>query len=246
MSNFSDQNPTFESAGSLLVGQHSLHSELAKLCLPSATRDENRKLAWANSICFLFILIGVIGLKPRKIVPKTIEEQVEIVPVVYTPPVEPPKVEPEPQVQEPDKNEEVNVETPQVATVVAADPSAVTFAVPVDGPVVFAPAKFAAAPPPNPPKPPSKPKPTVFNASGSQGVFPDPPYPSLALRRHYEGKVVLYVIVDPAGTPSSVDLKESSGYPILDSHSTDWVKARWRWAPGETRYYFVPFVYQIK
>ena len=227
-------------------GAYMLRSDLAKLCLPSASHDENRKLAWLNSICFLFLVIGLIGLKTRKVIPKTLEEIVDVIPVVFTPPVEEPKVDPEPQIQEPDPTQELSVETPQLATIVAADPSAVSFAVPVEGPVVFAPARFAAPPPPSPPKPPARPKPTVFNAGASQGTFPDPPYPSLALRRHYEGKLMLYVVVDPSGSAASITVKDSSGYSILDTHSTDWVKNRWRWPAGDTRHYFVPFEYQIR
>lgn len=230
----------------MLSHDYTLRSDLAKLCLPSATRDENRKLAWLNSICCFFVVIGVIGLKTRPITPKQLEVAEDVVPVIFTPPVEPPKVEPQTQIQEPDPNQEVIVDTPQIATVVAADPAAVSFAVPVEGPVVFAPARFAAPPPPSPPKPPSTPKPTVFNAGKSQGNFPDPPYPSLALRRHYEGKLMLYVIVDASGTPTSITVKDSSSYPMLDSHSSDWVKNHWRWPPGETRHYLVPFEYHIK
>ena len=242
----SDISATLAQAHALLAHDYTLRSDLAKLCLPSATRDESRKLAWMNSICFLFLVIGLVGLKTRKIIPRLLEEAIEVIPVVFTPPEEEPKVDPEPKLQEPDPNQEVSVETPQLATIVAADPSAVSFAVPVEGPVIFAPARFAAPPPPNPPKPPAPPKPTVFNASASQGTFPDPPYPSLALRRHYEGKLMLYVVVDAAGSPASITVKEASGFPLLDTHSVDWVKGHWRWPPGETRYYFVPFQYQIR
>lgn len=249
MSPARDQNQgsaTFEQAQTLLSHHYILQSDLAKLCLPSATKDEYRKLAWVNSICCLSLVIGLIGVKTRPIVPKTLEAPVEVVPVVFTPPVEEPKATLEPRLQEPDPTQDVPVETPQIATVVAADPAAANFPVPVEGPVVFAPARFAAAPPPSPPKPQTRPKPTVFIAGSAQGVFPDPPYPSLALRKHYEGKVMLYVIVNPNGSPASVEVKDSSGYSILDSHSSDWVKSRWRWPAGETRHYLVPFVYQIR
>lgn len=233
-------------AHALLSHNYTLRSDLAKLCLPSATRDENRKLAWLNSICCLFLVVGAIGLKTRPIAPKQLEALVDTVPVEFNPPAEPPKVDPEPTIQEPDPNQEITVDTPQIATVVAADPSAVNFPMPVDGPVVFAPARFAAPPPPSPPKPPSPPRPTVFNAGKSQGHFPDPPYPSLALRRNYEGNLMLYVIVDTNGSPASITVKDGSGYPLLDSHSSDWVKNHWRWSPGETRHYLVPFHYRIR
>jgi len=40
-----------------------LKSELARFCLPAATQDATRKLAWANSICIFFLLIGLVGAK---------------------------------------------------------------------------------------------------------------------------------------------------------------------------------------
>ena len=92
-----------------------------------------------------------------------------------------------------------------------------------------------------------QPKPTLFTPSRSgQGTFPNPPYPSLALRRHLEGKVVLSVTVDQNGSPVSVVVKESSNYSVLDSHSVDWVKNHWRWPTAEARSLLVPFDYRIR
>ena len=42
---------------------YELKDELARLCLPAANRDPNRKLAWVNSICILFLLIGIFGAR---------------------------------------------------------------------------------------------------------------------------------------------------------------------------------------
>ena len=42
---------------------YELKDELARLCLPSANRDRDRKLAWVNSVCILFLLIGVLGAR---------------------------------------------------------------------------------------------------------------------------------------------------------------------------------------
>jgi hypothetical protein len=52
--------------------QHGCKSNNARLrverrtgavCLPSASRDANLKLAWVNSICILFLLIGIAGAR---------------------------------------------------------------------------------------------------------------------------------------------------------------------------------------
>ena len=40
---------------------YELKDELARLCLPQANRDANLKLAWVNSVCILFLLIGILA-----------------------------------------------------------------------------------------------------------------------------------------------------------------------------------------
>src|SRR5204862_182226 len=77
---------------------------------------------------------------------------------------------------------EVTPDVPVVATVVAADPKAVAFAVPVNGPVILAPARYAAPPPPAAP-----PRPTTFiPGQGEKGSFPWPRTPP---REAYEKRV---------------------------------------------------------
>src|SRR2546427_7548135 len=132
---------------------YSLHSDLAQFCLPAASRDAYRKLAYVNSICSLFLAIGLAGINPPVLEQRVPEPVQQFVPVEIVQPPEPPKTEPQPQEQDPQPQPDTPVLMPQVATVVAADPTQVKFAVPVEGPVVFAPAKFAQAPPPAPPKP---------------------------------------------------------------------------------------------
>src|SRR5436190_21366792 len=118
-----------------------LSDDLARLCLPQEFRDSYRTLAWVNSICFLFLLIGAVGLKAPRVIHKALTEVTEVVPVVFTPPEEPPKVEPDVKPDEPDQPKDTTEETPQVMTVVAAaDPTSVAFAVPVQGAVAIAPA----------------------------------------------------------------------------------------------------------
>ena len=58
-----------------------LKSELARFCLPAANRDPNRKLAWVNSICILFLLIGMVGAKSGSISmkkPPPLEEPIPV------------------------------------------------------------------------------------------------------------------------------------------------------------------------
>src|SRR5437867_587500 len=222
-----------------------LHSDLAQFCLPAATRDANRILAYVNSICLLFLAIGVAGLDPPKLEQKVPEPLQVFIPVEIVQPPEPPKVEPQPQQEEPEPQPDRPVEMPQIATIVAANPAQVNFAVPVEGPVVFAPAKFAQAPPPAPPKT-GPPQPTRFVPGQDGGSYPAPKYPPVAQQQQMQGSVVLDIVVDTNGLPASAEIKKSSGFGVLDRNARDTVKNKWRWPPGETRYYYWEFEYRLR
>lgn len=60
---------------------------------------------------------------------------------------------------------------------------------------------------------------------------PAPPYPLTARRLGQEGLVVLVVLVDTHGHPTSVELGQSSGFPLLDGSALKTVR-RWRFQPG--------------
>jgi protein TonB len=60
---------------------------------------------------------------------------------------------------------------------------------------------------------------------------PPPPYPSAARREKQEGRVLLTVLVDVRGRASSVTLKQSSGFPLLDEAAVNGVKG-WRFKAG--------------
>jgi TonB family protein len=225
---------------------YKLSSELATLCLPSATRDANRKLAYANSICFLFLVVGLVGLKMPKPYVRPLPEIVDVVPVVFTPPDQPPPQQPDQPQDQSEETRDAALDTPVVATVVAADPSAVKFAVPVSGPVILAPARFAAALPPQIKAPLAQP--TRFVPTGKEaGTFPWPrEYPRQALQRRQEGTVTLLVSVGEDGAPGSVTVKDSSGYSVLDRFALQWLKDKWRWPPGQARQYYVPFEFHLR
>lgn len=240
------QNPlapssTFESR----PGQYQLSDDLARLCLPQEWKDSNRTLAWVNSICFLFLVVGLVGLKHQKVIVKPLTKIDEAVPVIFQQPEEPPKVEPEVK-QEEEQPQDTPTETPQVVTVVAAaDPSSVAFAVPVQGAVAIAPAAHLATPPP--PVNQAPPRAVQFNPStAGGGMYPDPHYPSIALRNHYQGTAVVEFVVDEAGKLVSVKLQKSSGFPVLDEEALDTVKNRWRFPPGKPGYFYKPFTFQIQ
>src|SRR6266404_7207036 len=97
--------------------KYTLSSDLARLSLPAEYKDQYRTLAWVNSICFLFLAIGIVGLKSPKVVVRPISEIVETVPVVFIPPEEQHKLETQPEPDEPQPD--TPVEAPQVVTIVA-------------------------------------------------------------------------------------------------------------------------------
>lgn len=223
---------------------YALQSDLARMCLPSQFRDAgHRRLAWVNSICFLFLLVGLVGLKAPKVVTRPLSKIEEPVPVVMTPPPEQPKPE-EIKTEQP-QEQETPEEAPQVATVVAAaNPAAVSFAVPVQGAVAVAEARFATPPPPPNYTPP---KPTYFNpAAESGGSFPQPEYPAYAIRNRYQGSAWIELKVNEQGQITSVTVQRTSGYSILDEAAVNVVKNRWRFRPGKPRWLLYQFVFQLQ
>ena len=213
------------------------------MCLPSEFRDSYRTLAWINSICFLFLAIGMVGLKPTRIVIKPLSEIVETAPVIFTPPEEQPKPEPEVAKDEPEP-QTTPVETPQVVAVVAAvDSPSIAFAVPVQGAVAVASPRYATPPPPINAAPP---KPMKFNPDASTGNFPKPTYPGYAWRNRYQGTVSLELIVDAGGSVVEAKVVKSSGFTILDDAAVKTVKEKWKFPPGSTRDYLWDCIFELK
>jgi hypothetical protein len=225
--------------------QYALSSDLAKLCLPGEFKDSYRNLAWVNSICFLFLLVGLAGFKAPKIVVRPLKKPVEAM-EVYLPPPEQPKVEPQVKQEEPEPQDQP-VETPQVTVVAAAaDPSAVAFPVIVEGAQAVANARFVTPPPPVNWTPP---KAKVFVPGSEPGTFPQPrfiDYQRQGIAAQVTGTNWLVVTVDPSGAVVKVEQKTSCGRPSLDRFDEQWVKSKWHWLPGENRVFLVPFEFHIE
>ncbi len=224
---------------------YTLCSDLAKLSLPVTYRDAYRVLAWVNSICLLFLLVGIIGLKSPKIYVKPLSEPVEPMAIVALPPEEAPKPQPEQIKEDEPAPSDAPVETPQVVTVVAAvDTPDITFAVPVEGVTLTTKAEYA---PPPPPKVTAAPKPVQFDANAmAGGVYPEPAYPGYAIRNRLQGTVVLEFSVDASGAVTSVTVQKTSGFPSLDDAAMKVVKERWRFPAGAARSYYKPFTFELK
>ena len=207
---------------------------MAARCLPAGRRDPNRKLAWTNSICILFLLIGILGARRGVIAIKPVPPMRVEVPVVMQPVVLPPQAVAPKQ----DQTQPVNQ-----THVVVALPNApnISFGVPTEG-TLAAPAEIAAAP---------KPQPVQLHVAsigntGSGGERPEPPYPKLALDTGQQGTVVLLLTGDGAGNVVSVDIKTSSGSTIIDHATVDFVKNHWRLpTEGSTRQFETRITYRL-
>ena len=203
---------------------YELGSELARASVHATDRDPNRKLAWVNSICVLFLLIGIAGSKPAPIEIPALP-QVEQVTAAIVEPLPPPRQTQSEQQQE-ESNDEIT-ETPQVVVGTPSSPS-ITFSVPTIGNLLV-PTAIAKAPPLARLKPvaPLRTQPTVLNTTGKGGERPHPPYPKIALDQGQQGTVVLRMTVDEAGTVTSIEIARSSGFPILDRSALDFVRRHW-------------------
>ncbi|MBH9386337.1 energy transducer TonB, partial [Pseudomonas aeruginosa] len=104
------------------------------------------------------------------------------------------------------------------------------------------------APPPAPPAPPAPPPPpppppprargaarapcTPPSANAGYLHNPAPEYPALAMRRGWEGTVLLRVHVLASGSPSEIQVQKSSGREALDQAAVKAVK-RWSFVPAK-------------
>src|SRR5882724_3846247 len=121
---------------------YELESELARVSVLATDRDPNRRLAWVNSICILFLLIGITGSKPAPIEIRALP-RVEEVTAAMVEPLPPPTQAQHEQQQEQSDSEPAD--TPQVVVVIPPSPS-INFSVPTIGNLVV-PTAIAKAPP---------------------------------------------------------------------------------------------------
>ena len=223
---------------------YELRDELARFCLPQASRDPNRKLAWMNSICILFLIVGIFGAATARISIKPIPQIEEIAPVTL-------ETIPPPQTVTPNENETPSPQSsPEVPNVVVVVPNApnINFSVPTIG-NLLAPSALAKAPPLNPLQrvEPVNPLAQISN-TGSSGSRPQPPYPRLALQQGQQGTVVLLVSADAAGNVASVQVKSSSGVLLLDRATEDFIRRHWMLpSGGSTNQLFVTrIIYKLQ
>ena len=222
--------------------------DLPRFCLNLDPAESKRALSWVNSICFVFLLIGVLGLKPAApVIHRRPPETLEVAPTVIEPLITPvqtvaasPTTEDALDKKEPQDNRGV--------VAVTLDAPTVAFSVPTVGNLLV-PLTMAQAPSLHPLKgavPLSAPRIEQIEPTGIGGSRPAPPYPEECLRNGEEGRVVLRIEVDESGRITSVTIQESSGHPQLDGTTARYVKQHWLFAPANgLRTYQAPIVFQL-
>jgi len=231
------------------AGGYQLKSDLARICLPAPHAHDERNLAWVNSICLMFLIIGLAGFRaapPPPIPVKPLEEPAMV--VLEAPPPPPPTTE---EIKPEDQPQEKSEALPPMVRVTLATPS-IRFAVPTPGGNLVVPEKLSVAPPGESEPATAREKPAQPSRLQNTGLGGDRPapgpddYPKLAAQEAIQGTVVMLLTADEAGLITTVEVIRSSGSTILDRHASDWVKRRWTVSPGARgRRFQAEFVYRL-
>jgi len=227
---------------------YQLKSDLARVCLPAPARTARRRLAWANSICFLFLLIGVTGAQNRLPPLRRVPPLQQAVPVIVEPLPPEAQTAPEPKPAE-QQTEDDKPDVPRMVAVTLESP-AINFAVPTPGNLIV-PMAVAPTPPATPLRQAAAPvvrhEPAPILSTGAGGERPAPyPYPPIALQLGQQGTVILLLTVDDAGRVVSAEIQETSGSVILDRNAQEWVRRRWTIPPANGgRLFLAPIHYKL-
>lgn len=174
----------------------------------------------------------VLPIVPPEVPPMTIEFSQPAPPQVEPPPVQPvvePVVEPPPPVED-----ELATKPPPPKPVPKPKPKPVPKLAPKPVPQPAAPAPAAPQPvaPPAAPAPPAPAPITPASANAGYLKNPAPEYPALALRKGWEGTVLLRVQVLANGKPGETQVQKTSGRQQLDDAALHAVK-RWSFVPAK-------------
>lgn len=224
-------------------------SDLSLMCLPVTVNDETRFCTWSSTVAGFLLFVGTFGFFREPLTfAMSLGQEPEPVPVMMeTPPQQPSEAEQPPETSQ---SSDSNAEPAPTVTIVAANPSEVSFAVPVVGATMVGPAKMATAPPINNiavarPQAPPAPKVTLFTGEENRSDYPHPSYPLEARKRGMTGNLLLVAHVDAAGACIRVEVKQSCGHSFLDSYSADWVRKRWVWPAGPARILEIPITFSL-
>jgi len=231
-----------------LVPARAVETDLPAFCLELDPAEKQRVLAWVNSICFVYLVIGVLSFKSaapsiHRSPPAAFEAATTIIEPLVTPvqtitadssPAEAPS--------------EPASENNSAAVRVTLDSPAVAFSVPTVGNLLV-PLTLAQPPPPKAMQGtvPINTRPIEqIGVTGVAGGRPAPPYPEQSLLNREEGRVVLLIDVDAAGKITSVTVKSSSGHLQLDRATADYVRRHWLFVSATgSRSYEAPIYFHL-
>jgi protein TonB len=179
--------------------------------------------AWSAALALHAIAFALLLQPPRVPLPPIVSARPETILAdiiarvrpepVPVPPMPTPPPRPRPQVEP----------TAPVTPVTLAD-AALPLPLPRAEPIAFEPVPVAL------------PAGTEANAGADATIAyldaPEPSYPALAIRRGWEGTVLLRVRIDAEGRPREVQVERSSGHGVLDRHASAHVLRRWRFQPA--------------
>jgi periplasmic protein TonB len=116
-------------------------------------------------------------------------------------------------------------------------------------PISVAPsASEAASPSSTPPVAPARTRASEANYAASNRL---PPYPRLSQINNEEGTVLLRVLVKADGSAGTIEIKKSSGYPLLDKSASTTVQT-WRFTPATVNgkpvdeWYEIPIPFKLQ
>jgi len=203
-------------------------------------------LSLAVAVAMHGVLFGVAGavLAHRASAPPapaTVELEVEVVapkpdPIAEALPAAPvPPVRAVPATLRRSRSSAPRREVAPVDDTVATEPSEVAEAVAPSAPAVAAPPTLVPAPAAGPAvlarSSPALSVGRLVSATPRYRVNPPPDYPLPCRHRHEEGTVLVDVVVQPSGLPSTISLHQSSGHPLLDRAALEAVRG-WSFEPA--------------
>ena len=225
-----------------------VETNLTRFCMELDPAESQRGLAWVNSICFVFLVIGLCGLQPAPpVICKTPPAAIETVRTIIEPLVTPVQtITADSSPEEPPSGKASENNGP--AVMVTLDSPAVAFSVPTVGNLLV-PLTLAQPPPPKPMQgavPLATPHIEQIGVTGLEDGRPAPPYPAQSLLNREEGRVVLLIEVDESGKLTSVTVKSSSGHLQLDRATAEYVRRHWAFASANgVRQYEAPIYFHL-
>jgi protein TonB len=201
--------------------------------------------------CLVLGLVGVVFPYARPVAPKKPEPvlkaemlQVELTTEPLPPILQTPSASP----AQPPALREIPVNLPEIPPLTAvAEPTAVAFSLPVEGPVAIvepAKASFAAAPIVEPKRIVAPPVQVLTYGQG-EGRQPAPEYPFRARREGQEGAVGIRFSVGENGRVLAAEAVQPSPWKLLNDAALRVVQERWRFSQGAVRLYEVSIRFQL-